>query len=82
MLISATRMTTKDHIDKVFEMATKNGAELLGLKYGLEPGKNADIIITNSFSKIDILNNDEIIPCTIRNGEIQYLDEAILRRNN
>ena len=82
MLISATRMTSKDHIEKAFEMATKNGAELLGLNYGIESGKDADLIITNSFSKIDILNNDEIVPCTIKNGKIQYIDKSILRGDN
>ncbi|HOG74575.1 MAG TPA: amidohydrolase family protein [Methanofastidiosum sp.] len=82
MLISATRMTSKDHIDKAFEMATINGAKLLGLNYGIEPGKDADLIITNSFSKIDILNNDEIVPCTIKNGKIQYIDKSILRGDN
>ena len=66
MLISATRMTTREYIDGAISMATTNGAKLLGLNYGIEEGKQADIIITDAMSKLDILNSDEIIPCVIK----------------
>lgn len=36
MLISATRMTTREYIDGAISMATTNGAKLLGLNYGIE----------------------------------------------
>ncbi len=83
MLISATRMTTRDYIDGAISMATTNGAKLLGLNYGIEEGKQADIIITDAMSKLDILNSDEIIPCVIKNGNIMSLDEnKLYRRGN
>ena len=75
MLVSATRMTTRDYIDGALAMATTNGAKLLGLNYGIEEGRQADIIITDGTSKLDILNSDETIPCVIKNGKILSLDE-------
>ena len=80
MLVSATRMTTRDYIDAALEMATTNGAKLLGLNYGIEEGRQADIIITDGTSKLDILNSDETIPCVIKNGNILSLDEKRFER--
>lgn len=82
MLISATRMTTKPYIDAAIKMATTNGAKLLSLNYGIEEGKQADILITNGDSKLDILNSDETIPCVIKNGNIIHFDENKLERRN
>ncbi len=76
-------MTTREYIDGAISMATTNGAKLLGLNYGIEEGKQADIIITDAMSKLDILNSDEIIPCVIKNGNIMSLDEnKLYRRGN
>ena len=82
MLVSATRMTTRGYIDGAISMATTNGAKLLGLNYGIEEGRQADIIITDGMSKLDILNSDEIIPCVIKNGNILSLDENKFQRRN
>ncbi len=80
MLVSATRMTTRTYIDAALSMATTNGAKLLGLNYGIEEGRQADIIITDGKSKLDILNSDETIPCVIKNGNILPLDENRFER--
>ena len=82
MLVSATRMTTRDYIDAAISMATTNGAKLLGLNYGIEEGRQADIIITDGMSKLDILNSDETIPCVIKNGNILSLDRNKLERRS
>ncbi len=82
MLVSATRMTTREYIDGAIAMATTNGAKLLGLNYGIDEGRQADIIITDGMSKLDILNSDETIPCVIKNGNILSLDENKFQRRN
>ncbi|NYT03104.1 MAG: amidohydrolase family protein [Candidatus Methanofastidiosa archaeon] len=82
MLVSATRMTTRGYIDGAIAMATTNGAKLLGLNYGIDEGRQADIIITDGISKLDILNSDETIPCVIKNGNILSLDENKFQRRN
>jgi len=82
MLVSATRMTTRDYIGAAISMATTNGAKLLGLNYGIEEGRQADIIITDGMSKLDILNSDETIPCVIKNGNILSLDRNKLERRS
>lgn len=82
MLVSATRMTTRDYIDGAISMATTNGAKLLGLNYGIEEGRQADIIITDGKSKLDILNSDETIPYVIKNGNILSLDKNRLERGS
>ncbi|HII94177.1 MAG TPA: hypothetical protein HA367_00300, partial [Candidatus Methanofastidiosum sp.] len=42
--------------------------------------RQADIIITDGMSKLDILNSDETIPCVIKNGKILSLDKNRLER--
>jgi len=68
VLATTTRMTTDDDIDSLYQMATLNGAKIIGLEYGLEVGRRADLIVLEATNRRDALCGPGIIPHVIQNG--------------
>ncbi|MFH1055841.1 MAG: amidohydrolase family protein [Candidatus Altiarchaeota archaeon] len=70
VLASATRMTGAHDPCSLFNMASVNGARIMGLDYGVKPGCKADLIILNAASHRDALNGQPVIPNVIRGGRV------------
>lgn len=70
VLATTTRLSGVKDIDAVLDMATLNAAELLGLDYGVEKGKTADLLVTAADSKRDLICGPENIPVIIKNGRM------------
>lgn len=66
--LTSTRMTRQDDPKKLFDMASVNGAKIMGVKAGLDFGDPADLIILNGESYAQTLNSAPIIPTVIKNG--------------
>jgi cytosine deaminase len=76
LLISATRFTQESDFNAVFQMASVNGARLMGLDYGLEVGKQADLIVCNGVSTRDALNGMPFVKYVLKNGSLLAETEA------
>ena len=70
VLATATRMSSIEDIDDIFDMASVNGAGILGMEYGVAVGKRADLIVTVSKTKRGVMNRREVIPYVIKNGQV------------
>ncbi|MDD5111838.1 MAG: amidohydrolase family protein [Candidatus Altiarchaeota archaeon] len=70
VLASATRMTGAGDFDALFQMASVNGARLMGLDYGVEAGRKADLIICNGASARESLNGFPYVPYVIKDGRV------------
>ena len=70
VLATATRMSSIEDVEHIFNMSSLNGAKILGMNYGIAIGKQADILITNSTSKRGVISSHEMIPYVIKNGNI------------
>jgi cytosine deaminase len=68
VLATAMRMSRPEDIDALLDMATVNPARLLGLDYGLETGKAADLLVTGADSKRLLICGSEEIPIVLKNG--------------
>jgi cytosine deaminase len=70
ILATTTRMSGVEDVQNLFDMASLNGARLMGLNYGIGLGKQADLLITNSTTKRGTISGQEIIPYIIKNGRV------------
>lgn len=70
VLATSTRMTEVNDFEKIFNMASVNGAKIMGLDYGVEVGKKADLIVCNGVSHRDVLNGFPSIRYVIKDGRI------------
>lgn len=70
VLASATRMTGVGDVDRIFEMASVNGAKIMGLDYGVEVGRQADLVVCNGTSLRDVLNGFPSMQYVLKNGWI------------
>ncbi|MDY6854886.1 MAG: amidohydrolase family protein [Thermodesulfobacteriota bacterium] len=70
ILATTTRMSGIEDVQNLFDMASLNGARLMGLNYGMSLGKQADLLITNSTTKRGTISDQEIIPYIIKNGRV------------
>ncbi|MBI2864426.1 MAG: amidohydrolase family protein [Chloroflexi bacterium] len=75
VLATTTRLTGFGEAEKVFDMATVNGASLLGLDYGVEVGKKADLIVLPADSRRKALSHLPVAPYVIRNGRVVATNE-------
>ncbi|MFH0862703.1 MAG: amidohydrolase family protein [Candidatus Altiarchaeota archaeon] len=70
VLAAATRMTRADDPCRLFDMASKNGASIMGLRYGIEVGADGDLIVLDAKSHRDALNGSPIVPYVIKGGDM------------
>ncbi|MBD3261671.1 MAG: amidohydrolase family protein [Candidatus Altiarchaeales archaeon] len=69
-LAVSTRMTGQQDGLKLLEIASINGAKIMGLNYGLEPGCVADLILLEARHPRDLLNTKSLIPYVIKGGDV------------
>ncbi|HHQ45315.1 MAG TPA: hypothetical protein ENN13_04155 [Candidatus Altiarchaeales archaeon] len=79
VLASATRMTRDKDPQLLTEMASINGAKIMGLNHGLEKGAPADLIVLNAKTPNEILNRTPIIPKIFKAGT--PVSETVLDQN-
>ncbi|MFH2013101.1 MAG: amidohydrolase family protein [Pseudomonadota bacterium] len=77
VLATTTRMSRIEDVENIFEMATLNGAKILNLNYGIETGRQADLLVTNSVSKRQIISSREFIPYVIKNGKVVSVSKIL-----
>lgn len=70
VLATTTRLTGFGEAERVFDMATVGGAGLMGLDYGVEVGKRADLIVLAAATPRDALSHLPIVPYVIQNGRV------------
>ncbi len=70
VLASATRMTRAEDPVNLFNMASANGAKIMKLDYGVEPGRKADLIVLEAGSYRQALNGPTHIPYVIKDGQV------------
>ncbi|MBM3309111.1 MAG: amidohydrolase family protein [Candidatus Altiarchaeales archaeon] len=70
VLITATRMTEASDFERVFNMASVNGAKIMGLGYGVEVGRKADLIVCNGKNQREVLNGFPSVRYVIKDGVI------------
>ena len=67
----AAQMTLPNEIEKVFDMITGDAAKILRLdNYGLEEGKNADIVILDAFTINDAIRLQPARLYVIKSGKV------------
>ncbi|HCX90651.1 MAG TPA: hypothetical protein DHT43_09110, partial [Deltaproteobacteria bacterium] len=74
VLATATRMSRVEDVEHIFDMASLNGAKILNLDYGVDVGRQADLLITNSTTKRGVISSQEIIPYVVKNGKVLTTD--------
>lgn len=70
VLAVSTRMTGAEDFARLFEMASVNGAKVMGLDYGVAAGKRADFIVCGGISPRDVINGFPFIPYVIKDGRV------------
>jgi cytosine deaminase len=70
VLATTTRMNRVEDVEHIFDMASLNGAKILNLDYGVDVGRQADLLITNSTTKRGVISSQEIIPYVVKNGRV------------
>ncbi|MBI4620529.1 MAG: amidohydrolase family protein, partial [Desulfobacterales bacterium] len=70
VLATATRMSRVEDVEHIFDMASLNGAKILNLDYGVDVGRQADLLITGSTTKRGVISSQEIIPYVVKNGRV------------
>ncbi len=70
VLAAAARMTGAEDPARLFNMASANGARVMGLDYGVREGALADLVVLNAGSPGDALNGADRIPYVIGGGRI------------
>ncbi len=81
VLAASTRMTGINAPQKLFDIATINGAKIMGLDYGLSEGCVADLNVLNRKTLLETLNSHPHIPYVIKNGGLivkNHLDSRIM----
>jgi len=69
-LATTTRMTAYGDEKKLFDMASVNGARIMGLGYGIAEGNAADLIVLNKGTLLGALDNLAFIPYVIKHGRL------------
>jgi len=67
-------MSRVEDVEHIFDMASLNGAKILNLDYGVDVGRQADLLITNSTTKRGVISSQEIIPYVVKNGKVLTTD--------
>jgi len=70
VLAAATRMTRADDPANLFNMASANGARIMGLDYGVREGALADLVVLNAGSLRGALNGAANVPYVIGGGRL------------
>jgi cytosine deaminase len=70
VLVAATRMTEAKDFERVFSMASVNGARIMGLDYGVEVGRKADLVVCNGKSQREVLNSFPSVRYVIKDGVV------------
>jgi cytosine deaminase len=70
VLATTTRMSRMEDVHAIHDMATVNGAALLGLRYGMKKGCDADLLVTGAASKRELICGPEAIPVIIKSGAV------------
>ena len=69
-LATTTRMSGLQDVERLLQMSTVNGAKLLGLEYGVSPGKQADLMVLNGQSFREALCSVPLVPYVIKGGNV------------
>ncbi|MDO8673606.1 MAG: amidohydrolase family protein [Dehalococcoidia bacterium] len=75
VIATTTRLTGFGEAEKVFAMATVNGARLMGLDYGVAVGRKADLVVLAASSCRAALSHLPIVPYVIQNGRVVATSE-------
>jgi cytosine deaminase len=72
LLLPAGHLAGADRLPRVLDMVTTNAARALGVseRYGLEPGKAADLVVLDTFRRQDVLLDLPERRWVIKNGRI------------
>lgn len=70
VLATTTRMKGVEDVECIFCMASMNGAKVMSLDYGVAVGRRADLLITGSPTKRELISSQEIIPYVVKNGQV------------
>ena len=81
MGLHVAQMTGVDHMRRIFEAVTYNGAKVMGLQgYGLEPGCHADMIILQAANLQEALRLKPARLFVIRRGQIIAQTPPVISR--
>ncbi|HEX2172088.1 MAG TPA: amidohydrolase family protein [Dehalococcoidia bacterium] len=82
-LATTVRLTGYADGARLFEMATLGGARVMGLDYGVAPGKPADLIVLNATTYRDALAGPDFVPVVVKAGRVvsrrRIVDEGPLQ---
>jgi cytosine/creatinine deaminase len=70
VLAAATRMTRAEDPGNLFDMASVNGAKIMGLEYGIREGCRADLIILDAKGMREALNGPPTVSAVIGGGAV------------
>ena len=69
-LATTVRLTGFADGERLFALATLGGARVVGLDYGIAPGKPADLILLNAGTYREALAGPDLVPVVVKGGRV------------
>jgi len=70
VLATSVRLTGYGDAERLIGMGTVEGAQLMGLEYGVSVGKRADLVVASAGWAQEVISGPETLPLVVKGGRI------------